>query len=118
MKFLSQKYMPDVLESRIETLVDALKRIIRREAVEGILAVKGVVCDCSLPIRCVIRRILNHPYPTVLSLCWVTHGSNDDVYHGVARLLREVIKSGKAELRMSVSFDPRECSIFTATNIS
>ncbi|KAJ3040316.1 Interferon- developmental regulator 1 [Rhizophlyctis rosea] len=76
-KLLSQKYLPDVLDLRIETVVDAMKRIIRREAVEGILAAR------------------------VLSLCWLTHGANDDLYPGVARLLREVIKSGKAELRMA-----------------
>ncbi|KAJ3279517.1 hypothetical protein HK104_001410 [Borealophlyctis nickersoniae] len=75
-KFLSHKYIPDVMETHMETLVHKLVKIIRRETLEGILAAR------------------------VLALCWITHGANEDIYDEVETALRDAIKSGRSELRI------------------
>ncbi|KAJ3054655.1 Interferon- developmental regulator 2 [Rhizophlyctis rosea] len=97
-KFLSQKYIPDVLESRVETIVESLRRIIRREALEGILAARG---KSGRTKPHYMKHTLTGTSNIVLSLCWITHGSNEVLYPGTSRILREVIKSGKTELKMA-----------------
>ncbi|KAJ3064594.1 Interferon- developmental regulator 2, partial [Quaeritorhiza haematococci] len=65
----TKRFVPDIVEERIETLLDALKRCLKREAAEASLS------------------------SNVVSLVFATVGPRPDLYNDLAPVLKELIRS-------------------------